>query len=71
MNDEYHYKITACFANPIFQHERIDGLLYPSVATSLKGLNVALNSSVVDSKIKLTQVLKIRIDKNETIVIKI
>lgn len=69
VNDDHQYKTTACFANLIFQDERIEGLLYPSVATSLKGLNVALKPCLVDKKIKLTQVLKIRIYKKETILI--
>ena len=65
---DYEYKRTACFANLVLQHAKIDGLMYPSVATTLKGLNVALKPSVVGSKIKLTRVLKLKLYKKETIV---
>jgi hypothetical protein len=49
---EYEYKTTALFTEMILSMG-FDGVIYPSVKTDLKGINVAINSEFVEKNFKL------------------
>lgn len=55
-NEDYSYKISAAYANYIWQKTLIKGVTYPSVATQYHGQNVALLPEIVDRYLKLESV---------------
>jgi hypothetical protein len=50
---EYKYKITAAYANYIWENPKLKGITYPSVQSDYKGQNVALLPEIVDKYLKL------------------
>lgn len=52
ISNEYEYKTTALFTEMIISMG-FDGVIYPSVKTDMKGINVAINSEFVEENFKL------------------
>lgn len=59
-----HYKITAAFTNYVFDSfDKADGILYPSTIHSTEGFNFALNTEVVDRKMKFYAAQRIKMQR--------
>ncbi len=63
--ESYKYKISAGFANCIWNHNdiKVKGIIYPSVAARYKSLNVALLPHEVDKHLKLEGVIMIKCER--------
>jgi hypothetical protein len=59
---DYNYLISAMFSNKVCELG-VDGVLYPSVKMKGTGLNIALTSECVDSRLTLVDVIKCKVYK--------
>jgi hypothetical protein len=63
--EDYNYMISALLTERLLANPKIDGVLYPSVQTNGEGLCIAIRPKSADEKLKLVEVSKFEVNKDD------
>ena len=64
-SENYKYKISAAFANYIWENTKLKGITYPSVQSQYQGQNIVLLPEIVENYLELEKVTMFKFEKKE------